>query len=105
MPIESTLLRFEPVPVKTCPACKAKFEPFMRGTVQRSRFAWWIGPTRPYCALICSECKNIVGYEQPSERYMTKADDWKDRGAKLAIAMVVLAIAMVFAVEVLRHFL
>jgi ribosomal protein L34E len=63
MPIECDVLEGRPSPIKTCPKCGADFKPFMRGQVQRWPRKWLIGPWRPYCALICSECKEIVGHE------------------------------------------
>lgn len=66
MPIEYTLLKDQPCPIVICPKCDELFWPFMRGDVQRSRRGWWgLGPERPYCALICDECKEIVSYESP----------------------------------------
>lgn len=71
MTSECTQLRNQPVPFKDCPSCGAPFVPFLRGTVQRShlslaRFlAWWRDERWCYCALICSKCKDIVGYEAP----------------------------------------
>jgi hypothetical protein len=51
-------------PIECCPKCKATpFMPFLRGQVQRHPRRWLVGPRRPYCALICWECKEIVGYE------------------------------------------
>lgn len=68
MPIEYTLLKDQPCPIIVCPACDEPFRPFMRGVVQRSkRWLWGLGPRRDYCALICWECKEIVGYESPRE--------------------------------------
>ena len=44
-----------------CPRCGSKpFESFMRGLVQRNN---WFGFRKQYCAVICSDCKQIVGYE------------------------------------------
>jgi hypothetical protein len=71
MPIEVTQLQDKPVPIESCPECGATpFIPFLRGSVQRGTQPWWLAwrfwvtaPTRPYCALICSTCKEIVGYE------------------------------------------
>jgi hypothetical protein len=63
MPIECVLLDDAPVPLRECPECGVlPFRPFMRGQVQR-----WKGlfRKRPYCALICSTCKEIVGWEKP----------------------------------------
>jgi hypothetical protein len=69
MAIECGLLQNAPPPFKKCPKCDADFEPFLRGMVQRSPWPWWnilsIGDARPYCALICRACKEIVGYELP----------------------------------------
>lgn len=59
MPREYTLLENAPVPYVNCPVCDTPFEPFMRGLVQRSQ------SHRCYCALICSHCQKIVGYEEP----------------------------------------
>lgn len=69
MPKEVMLLLDAPIPLAQCPNCEAKpFSPFMRGMVQRSPWTWrtlWlpIGKARNYCALICWDCKEIVGYE------------------------------------------
>lgn len=65
MPAEYMLLKDLPSPIDNCPKCGAKFEPFLRGTVQRMRGRKWFffGPYIGYCALICRACKEIVGYE------------------------------------------
>jgi hypothetical protein len=74
MPIECSTLEGQPVPFLTCPNCGAPFRPFLRGMVQRGVFSggllcwsWWKALFKrerwPYCALICWECKEIVGYE------------------------------------------
>jgi hypothetical protein len=51
----------------TCPACGNRFEPFLRFQVGRRPWPWWnllcLGPPRPFLALICWACKEIVGYE------------------------------------------
>jgi hypothetical protein len=66
MPIEYMLLKDLPVALSKCPMCDAQpFIPFLRGTVQRSKRRWWIILPQAYCALICSSCKEIVGYESP----------------------------------------
>ena len=70
MPVEYVLLKDAPVPLGSCPRCHVRpFHPFLRGQVQRSEWwfrwgwpPWW---SRPYCALICWACKDIVGYEDP----------------------------------------
>jgi hypothetical protein len=70
MPIESFLLENAKSPIHVCPKCGTEpFRPFMRGQVQRGYFtfaflrALWRKEHYPYCALICWECKEIVGYE------------------------------------------
>jgi hypothetical protein len=66
MPIEATLLHDQAVPFASCPECYVTpFEPFMRGCVQRSKRRWLIGKKQDYCAIICSSCQEIVGYESP----------------------------------------
>lgn len=65
MPNEYTLLKNHPVPLQTCPKCGETFKTFMRGQVMRNERWFWIGPRRDYCALICSACKEIVGWESP----------------------------------------
>lgn len=69
MPIECTLLDPKPSPLAACPSCDAKpFAPFMRGQVQRlprSLFSWPPLRRRDYCAVICSDCKDLVGWESP----------------------------------------
>lgn len=66
MPIEYQMLKDRPSPRNRCPFCgAAPFVPFLRGMIQRPRRRFWFGRTRPYCALICSECKEIVSYEDP----------------------------------------
>jgi len=49
--------------------CGARpFVPFLRGIVQRSkRGLFGFGKERDYCALICSQCEAIAGYESPPE--------------------------------------
>ena len=69
MPIEAALLDGAPVPLGYCPKCyAAPFRPFMRGQVQRGMLRVWLARLlsnreEGYCALICRECKEIVGYE------------------------------------------
>jgi hypothetical protein len=64
-PIEYKLLEGVPIPLQTCPKCGQDFYPFLRGQVQRSKRFLWLGRRRPYCTLICYECKKIVGWESP----------------------------------------
>lgn len=65
MPIECKLLEKEPSAFSRCPFCGTPDPMFMRGQVQRSkrflRFLW----KRHYCAVICQECKEIIGWESP----------------------------------------
>lgn len=69
MPIECAILDQLPQPLVVCPNCGARpFEAFLRGQVQRYPWTWrtlWlpIGEPRPYCAVICWQCKKIVTYE------------------------------------------
>ena len=67
MPIETRLLEGQPVKLRWCPVCGASpFVPFMRGQVQRARRGLFgFGKERDYCALICSTCHGIAGYESP----------------------------------------
>jgi len=68
MPREYTALLNEPPPLAECPNCGAcPFEPFLRGLVQRAKRWLFIGPRRPYVAVICADCKEIVGHESPPE--------------------------------------
>lgn len=58
----------EPTAILECPLCRKPFKPFMRGEVTRAG-TWahfWARITRkpfPTSALICWECKQIVGFE------------------------------------------
>lgn len=72
MPKETVHLEKIPVPLPYCPHCKANpFKPFARGQVHRSAMAHplsWLkarllGRPWPYCAVICGECHETVGYE------------------------------------------
>lgn len=66
MPIEADLLAKVPVPLGSCPNCEATpFRPMWRGHVLRTQYWFQIGPKRHYCALICNDCRHIVGYESP----------------------------------------
>ena len=66
MPIECAVLLDKPSPIESCPHCGASpFDPFLRGQVQRWRWSLLRLEIRPYCTLICSTCKEIVGYEHP----------------------------------------
>ncbi len=68
MPIECAMLEAEPYHLDKCPICASPFEPIMRGQIQRAKVSFlglFTGKMRPYCALICSQCMTVVGYEDP----------------------------------------
>lgn len=61
MPEEYLLLIDQPVALKRCPECGAEpFIPFLRGLVVSNWRRFW---RRPCWCLICTGCKQIVGYE------------------------------------------
>ena len=63
MPTEFALLKNEPPTYTECPKCKHKpFENFLRGQVQRGKKWFWL-IKRPYCVVICYNCKEILGHE------------------------------------------
>jgi hypothetical protein len=65
MPTEVALLNNKSFAFERCPKCGTCFPEFLRGQVQRSKrflgFLW----RRPYCAVICHACKQIIGWEAP----------------------------------------
>lgn len=64
MPAECDILEKMGQPLAKCPKCGAEpFEAFMRGQVQRWPWKFIFWGWRPYCAIICRKCKDIVGYE------------------------------------------
>lgn len=75
LPEEALTLTDQVPPISACPFCGQSIKigmifepgtPFMRGMVQRSRRSWYAPwRTRPYCAVICPDCKEIVGWEEP----------------------------------------
>jgi len=75
LPEEAITLTDQEPPLGHCPYCNQEiragmiFEPgrpFLRGMVQRSRRPWYAPwRTRPYCAVICPDCKEIIGWEEP----------------------------------------
>jgi hypothetical protein len=68
-PVEVTQLESQAIPFGRCPQCDAPFYPFLRGQVQRRAWPLWpFWKMRAYCALICRECKNIVGWEMPDAK-------------------------------------
>ena len=62
MPIEAVVLLRYPYARERCKKCGAMFPEFMRGQVQSD---WRKFFRLPYCAIICHECKNIIGWEKP----------------------------------------
>lgn len=58
-------LKDKPSPIKDCPSCGCGFTPMLRGIVVRRRMKWLFFGERPFCCLICSHCKEIVGHEHP----------------------------------------
>ncbi len=68
MPIEAAILRDQQCKITTCPKCGKPFEPNFRGTVQRKKRSFnplTLFAKQDYCALICTKCYEIVGYESP----------------------------------------
>lgn len=65
MPIEYEWLRHMPYPMERCPRCGTAFPEFLRGRVQRSKRFLSILWKRPYCAVICHACTEIIGWESP----------------------------------------
>jgi formate dehydrogenase maturation protein FdhE len=64
MPFEYSMLRDRSEHLLVCPNCQAEpFESFCRGGVHRRKYRWLFFGEWPYSAVICRECKEIVGYE------------------------------------------
>jgi len=72
MPIEHYRLSCQQEAFNSCPNCGEKpFVSFMRGSVQKTGLAllyeklmaWYQKREPRYCAVICDECKDIVGHE------------------------------------------
>lgn len=62
MPKEYALLKGYPYAFEECKKCGQAFPEFSRGMVQ----SWWRKKLRlPYCAVICHNCKEIIGWEKP----------------------------------------
>lgn len=59
----------KPIMFAQCPACERPFVAFLRGLVKRPLFPWWANLLplkrfqRPCFAVICSHCKETVGWE------------------------------------------
>jgi predicted nucleic-acid-binding Zn-ribbon protein len=67
MPKEYSMLKNAPEKFDRCPSCHNEpFQSFMRGQVQKEK-KWLFIKEREYCAVICKNCKEIVGYEDPHE--------------------------------------
>lgn len=65
MPIEYRLLKNKCYKIKICPICHESNPLILRGEIQRSKRFLWILWKRDYCAIICHNCKNIIGWESP----------------------------------------
>jgi hypothetical protein len=65
--IEARLLKDKRPVFRQCPLCAAEpFEPSLRGLIQRPKRSWWgLGKPRAYCAVICSNCHKVIGWEEP----------------------------------------
>src|ERR1700675_2841822 len=96
MPPEYTMLQTEPEPVDHCPLCHAPFRSFMRGLVQNSWHRFW---GNPYCCIICSECKKIIGYENPYYFVIPRGEAMNTK-QKIRALNIALLIALVLAVVV-----
>ena len=73
MPIESDMLRNQPLDARKCSVCDVSSDGMMRGQVQRSKRFMGVLWRRDYCAVICSSCLGTIGWESPRE----KPDDSK----------------------------
>jgi len=67
MPIEYDQLKDAPLPLSRCPSCEeVPFATMFRGIVQRRKKKYPpFSAVRPYCAVICAHCGEVVGYEMP----------------------------------------
>lgn len=64
MPIEASMLRTAPYSKEKCQKCGARFPEFLRGMIQSSIRKFF---GLAYCAVICHNCKRIIGWEKPSD--------------------------------------
>ena len=72
MPLEYKMLKHASERFMSCPKCGVQpFSSFIRGTVHRPKRWLGVGPLRPHCAIICSACKEIVGYETTGHEFTT----------------------------------
>jgi hypothetical protein len=67
MPIEYRAFMNLPLSDIRCPRCGVSSNGFMRGQVQRSKRLAYVLWRRPYCAIICHVCKDIIGWESPED--------------------------------------
>ena len=87
LPVEAINLTDQEPLFSSCPVCHGEIKvgkifepgtPFMRGMVQRSRRPWYAPwRTRPYCAVICPHCKEIVGWEEPGGAFEVKKGPYR----------------------------
>lgn len=64
MPKEYELLKNAPYVFEKCKTCGTPFPEFMRGMVQSNARKFF---GLPYCAVICHNCKETIGWEQPNK--------------------------------------
>lgn len=72
MPKEFELLRRAPYAKEYCKNCGQVNPEFMRGLVQST---WRRLLKMKYCAVICHNCKQIIGWEKPDETDSVNEDD------------------------------
>ena len=66
MPVEFSLLKDQPQPFDKCPKCGAEpFDQLMRGLMFANWWKLWKFFGMDYCTVVCADCQQIVGYEQP----------------------------------------
>jgi hypothetical protein len=69
MPIEASLLKDAPIEADKCPKCGHEpLELSWRGHFQRRRKKWPWSKPRPYCAVICANCKETIAWEDPLDK-------------------------------------
>jgi hypothetical protein len=68
MPIEASLLKDAPIEADKCPKCGHEpLELSWRGHFQRRKKKWPWSKPRPYCAVICANCKEVIAWEDPMD--------------------------------------
>lgn len=94
MSIEHILLKDQIYPKETCPKCYAtginrpEYQ-FLRGMVQRNKYFLGFLWKRKYCAVICFNCKEIIGWESPEDYWpngVIPKEDYMDALYKLHLA-------------------